>query len=166
MDESTTSASYWHVFIHSVGFGDRSCSTALAGTWSVVPTQQLWTYLSTCYRGIFLPQPLASWLRNSGVDPAVCVLTVCPGDSEFEDQWRRRSFSTHLSSNTQPSFAWRRESSFFLLLLCTNSSCSSHKKHLLHHYQVDPCHCFQVLLGTRLLYIFSLNHHAISWETF
>lgn len=70
--------------------------------------------------------------------------------------WRSRSSSMHLGGKTEPGFARRKESSFFSSLLCINGSSSSH----------NPCPCSQVLLGTRLLFILSLHHHATSWKTF
>lgn len=62
------------------------------------------------------PHPPAYGIRNSGVDPALCVLTICPGEPEPEDHWRRGPFAVHLSGKS-PALSSGGSPPFSLLLL-------------------------------------------------
>lgn len=90
MHESVAPASCWNAFIYSVGSGYVSQFLLLClGSQSMVPSQQHWSCLGTCYQGKFSGPHLRPTESDTlGVHPTICALISPPGDPDTHSSLR------------------------------------------------------------------------------
>lgn len=155
-------------FIYSAGLATAPASSALLGSQSTVPSQQHRTYLGTRYRGNSrAPPPPTEWGTLRWTQQS--VLTSCPRDSDTCSSLRttgvRDPFPGISAANLNPALSIWGTPSFLVVAL--------QKLQLFLQQQIFaslisnwPAATVSRYFWAQLLFIFYLNHPAISQKTF
>lgn len=164
--ESATRACCWDVFICSLGFSYCSCfhCSARSSVWSPASCTRR-TQECAANANSWAP-PEASESETGG--PSDLCSNEPPGDSGTCSSLGTTSWtilSTHRSGETKPSFVQLKESVFLGCCFARTGAVPPTTNICFMNIKLTPRCCLRSF-WSQLLFTFSLNHQAVSWEMF